>query len=929
MLFYLAFAIGLVKRHWYDAKTFTSVWNAKGDQWFAARKGTVSPFEEGDRLVSINGDQSASWLGPWKWYRAVQVDQTLNYEIERNGKVIPVETVIKNRELSVADSIEQFLKSFALLAMAALMGLMRPGFVTAQLGFWAGLISSYLFACAAVTPVSASLQGWERFIDLIPYQPIHFAVGYHFLSKFPAPVAESFIWKSIRRGIYALAIWLWLPKSIWSICMDLGWEVPRSTVIRPAWVLYVYDLTAPALFPLLYFIAGAAMLAVVFRNYRLISDEVDRRRMRFGAAGAIPPLVFALINGVLGTVTHFTGLAVDSQKLRYIGTVLVILAPLTLAYAVLKHRLMGIRLVIRRGVQYLLAKNVLRVILLLPLILIAWELVTHPNRTLSDLFRQQSVTFYILIFALAAFSLRYRKSMQEWIDRRFFRTVYSQERILLELLDDVKNADSLQDISQMVASKIDAALHPKDIFIFYRKDATTGFTLGYPDDHRANRALDLLRQREILDSLENGASSPVMISTMGDRFTEPVHSSQSSLIVPLTGVNQRLAGVLWLDEKKSEEPYSARDRDLLQAIAGQIAMAYENLHLREQLEEEVRVRINVMGRLDKESINLLKECPICGRCYDRTVDHCTVDGSELTMNTPVERVIDKKFRLDRRIGVGGMGSVYEAADLRLGRKVAIKIMVGRLFGNRSALRRFEREARASARLRHPNIVTIHDFGPLQGEGAYLVMEYIEGNPWRTEITSRSGLTTEDLTTLFDQFGLAMIAAHEAGIVHRDLKPENLIVTREPNGRLQLTVLDFGLAKIKEVEAEENNRSMLTATGVVMGTLRYMSPEQLAGSEVDARSDIYAMGLILIETLFGNFPTRLKDLPVWIENHLQEHAERNAGWNSQPLQDVLRKVLAKEVEKRYPTVAEFHKDLLQVLKDCPGFVSSVVEAPPQR
>ncbi len=928
MLFYLAFSIGLLKRHWHEAKTFSSVWIAKGDHWYTAKRGTVAPFQQNDRLVAIDGDSTAEWLGPWKWYRRVQIGEKLRYDIERDGRKLSIETVIRARELNVLDSVIQFLKSFALLAMAALMGLMRPGFVTAQVGFWAGLISSYLFACAAVTPVSASLQGWERFIDLIPYQPLHFAVGYHFLSKFPAPVAESLPWRILRRVIYALAIWLWLPRSIWSICVDLGWEIPRSMILRPSWVLSFHDVTAPALFPLLYFIAGGAMLAVVFRNYRLIQDEVDRRRMRFGAAGAIPALVLALINGILGTISQLTGVAVDSQSLRYLGTVLVILAPLSLAYAVLKHRLMGIRFVIRRGVQYLLAKNVLRVILFLPLLLTGWEIVTQPNKTLADIIRQQSITFDIIIFCLAAFSLRYRKSMQEWIDRRFFRSVYSQEKILLELLDDVKSADSLQEISQMVASKIDAALHPKDLFIFYRKDATTEFTIGYPEDHRGNYALNLLRQREILDSLESGANTPVMISTMGD-VVQPIDAPQHSLLVPLTGANQRLAGVLWLDEKKSEEPYTARDRDLLQAIAGQIAMAHENLNLREKLDEEVRVRINVIGRLDKEAVNLLKECPSCGSCYDRSIEHCTIDGAELTMNTPVERVIDKKFRLDRRIGVGGMGSVYEAADLRLGRKVAIKIMIGRLFGNRAALRRFEREARASARLRHPNIVTIHDFGPLQGEGAYLVMEYIAGDSWRNQINPPQGMSTANITSLFDQFGLAMIAAHEAGIVHRDLKPENLILTQTPESRFHLTVLDFGLAKVREIEMGEGNRSTITATGVVMGTLRYMSPEQLAGDEVDVRSDIYAMGLILVETLFGSFPTKLKELPVWIENKLQAQAERNPGWDYHPLQDVLTKVLARNLTERYQTVTEFHADILRVLKDCPDFVTDSVEVPPTR
>lgn len=918
MVLHLAVSVGLIKRHWYEAKYFEIAWIPRGDSWFTPREGASPPFAAGDRLVSINGDATASYRGVLPWYRSARIGDSLTVVVERQGRLVTIDIKARAKSLSALEIVEQLLKSLALLGMAALMGLMRPGFITARLGFWAGFIGSYLFAWAATSNVSSSLSGWERYFYMVPYHPLQFAIGYHFLSMFPAPRPESKLWRLLKAVFYTVAIWLWLPRALWSVVAVLELNLRRSDVIRPFWLLETYDVTTPLLISTLHLFAGLGMLAVVARNYRSITDEVDRRRMRFGAIGTVPPLIVLLVLGLIQTFSNVTAITIDTQFLRHFSAFLVILAPITLAYAVIKHRLMGIRFVIRRGVQYLLAQNVLRVILLLPLLLIGWEIASHPDRTLAEIVRQQSVTFQIIVFSLAAFSLRYRKTMQEWIDRRFFRSVYSQERILLELLDEVKTADSLQEVSQLVASKIDAALHPKDLFIFYRKDASTGFTLGYPEDMRAHQALDLLRQRDILDTLETGANTPVLISTMNAGAMEPIDMSQASLLVPLTGGNQKLAGVLWLDEKKSEEPYSARDRDLLQAIAAQIAMVYENINLREKLEEEVRVRINVIGRLDRESINLLKECPTCGLCYDRTVEHCTVDGAELTMNTPVERVIEKKYRLDRRLGTGGMGSVYEANDLRLGRKVAIKVMVGRLFGNRAALRRFEREARASARLRHRNIITIHDFGRLEGEGAYLVMEYIEGISWRSELSSRRAIPPREAAGLFDQFSEAMVAAHTAGVVHRDLKPENLILTPHPEETLHVTVLDFGLAKVREMELAEANHSAITATGVVMGTLRYMSPEQLAGNDVDTRSDVYSMGLILLETLFGGFPNKMRELHPWIETVLRLEADRNPGWHPEYLHDVLSRVLARNRDSRYATVAEFQSQLHPVLRRCPIF-----------
>ena len=189
---------------------------------------------------------------------------------------------------------------------------------------------------------------------------------------------------------------------------------------------------------------------------------------------------------------------------------------------------------------------------------------------------------------------------------------------------------------------------------------------------------------------------------------------------------RRLVGFILLGEKKSEEPYTREDRELLEAMAAQIAIVYENATLKRRVEEEERVRREVLDRLEGAQFNVVKQCPRCGACHDRTDEYCRRDGAPLVLSLPVERTIGGKYRLERAIGGGGMGSVYEATDLRLARPVAVKIMPARSFGDRTALRRFEREAQAVARLRHPHIVTVHDYGPLQAEGAYLVMELLTG-----------------------------------------------------------------------------------------------------------------------------------------------------------------------------------------------------------
>jgi eukaryotic-like serine/threonine-protein kinase len=245
----------------------------------------------------------------------------------------------------------------------------------------------------------------------------------------------------------------------------------------------------------------------------------------------------------------------------------------------------------------------------------------------------------------------------------------------------------------------------------------------------------------------------------------------------------------------------------------------------------------------------VKECPGCGACYDSTEQFCTTDGLELILALPLERTVDGKYRLEQVLGKGGMGAVYRATDLRLDRQVAVKVLTGNLFSDQTLLRRFEREARASARLNHPNIAAIHDYGRTAGDGAYLVMELIDGVTLRQELRRVDHLPASVAADLFNQLLEGVKAAHAAGIIHRDLKPENvLIAQREHTGKV-VKIVDFGLAKLRIVDASDPNT--LTIPGVVMGTISYMSPEQLTAEEVDERSDIFSLAVMLVEILTGS------------------------------------------------------------------------------
>jgi len=261
------------------------------------------------------------------------------------------------------------------------------------------------------------------------------------------------------------------------------------------------------------------------------------------------------------------------------------------------------------------------------------------------------------------------------------------------------------------------------------------------------------------------------------------------------------------------------------------------------------------------------------------------------------------------LGAGGMGEVYRATDTRLDRAVAIKVLPGELARDAAALARFEREAKAVAALSHPNILALHDFST-EGDLAYAVMELLEGETLRARLAG-GAIAPRKAIEYGVQIARGLAAAHERGVIHRDLKPENLFVTRDE----RVKILDFGLAKRSvSAEAETMELDERTGPGTVLGTVGYMSPEQVRGEEVDARSDLFSFGIVLYEMLAGQRAFRGESAVETMSAILKEEPPELAatGRDLPPgLDRIVRHCLEKKREVRFQSARDLAFDLESV------------------
>ncbi len=314
----------------------------------------------------------------------------------------------------------------------------------------------------------------------------------------------------------------------------------------------------------------------------------------------------------------------------------------------------------------------------------------------------------------------------------------------------------------------------------------------------------------------------------------------------------------------------------------------------------------------------MKECPACRRCFPDDINHCPQDGDATTQSLLGEPILDARYQLERRLGQGGMGVVFQARHIFLKTSHAIKVILPDLVGNDPMLvTRFRQEALAAAAIRHPNIIAVTDFGVVRGTMPFLVMEFVKGKSLQELLAEEGPMPPRRALELMNAIGAGVSAAHRQNIVHRDLKPLNIMTQDNMSAAEGVKILDFGLAKIKS--GELLGSFVQAKTTGLMGSPFYMAPEQWSDEEPDSRADVYSLGIILYQMLAGDVPFKGTAIPSIMRKHLTlpPPSFQSIGVEIDPaIEAVVRHALEKDVAARTPSVGEFLIELRNAVNATP-------------
>jgi hypothetical protein len=742
----------------------------------------------GDKIVGLNGlkiSARADWIA---LQTNVTAQRPTDFEILRDGQPRVITLTVQRDSWSnrtVNERIRFVMGrsgAFIMLATACLVAFARPDNVSA-------LIGALLFATLAVidpSPPTGSAAAWRALPGIaglllwIPALSQLLSPGFlfTFCATFPRKLIRS-------RVIWAL---IWIPNSI---AFALFARFTFFNVYDPERALGMLPdriIVGISTMGVVYFAGGIVAMTL---NYRLLDDANEKRRVRLLVAGVMAAMVVSPLT-FLPAVFPATDVVFGSIWWALFAGILVFwFFPLSFAYSVLRHRLFDIRIIVRQGLQYALARRGLLLVIPALAVILLLDLLDHSDQTLGAILRSRG-WFYAVVAGLAAIVYNKRQTWLDHLDRKFFRDHYDANQLLREVIEDARTGRHLQTIGPSVLSRIQSALHPVFVAVLQRRLDDDRFRPVFVSP--ADFVSPQIKADSKLAQLAQVAGKPLQVSAAEKWISDELAEYAGIDLVAPINANT----LLILGRKRSEEPYSREDENLLATIAASLAIAS-----------------------DKPAESVTK---------------------------PHSRKLANRYRLDECIGRGGMGAVYAGHDESLERPVAIKLIRQDLAADSDTAARFHSEAKAIAAITHRNVVTIYDFG-IEEQQPFIVMELLKGRTLRTELEANKVLPSARALEILIPVCDAVEEAHDRGIIHRDLKPENIFLAVAGKSET-IKVLDFGLAKT--IAANKSNAP--TAVTQLAGTPHYMAPEQLMGESPKPSWDLWALSVVACEILTGQRPT---------------------------------------------------------------------------
>jgi tRNA A-37 threonylcarbamoyl transferase component Bud32 len=779
-----------------------------------------------DLVVAVNGHQLRTPRDYRAFTASARVDESQTYVFDRSGRQFVV--AITPRRIprsSRLPFVPGYIARFVSLALSLVVIYKRPEDPVARLG----AVSLASLACIGAPDWPVGLAGtwrhlplplgallWPACLSAFAVGPIMFAL----FARFPRAVIR-------RRWVWVASLTPGALVTVWAAAylMLAVYRPERSADLLRDWFTSVAPLSLPA-----YFAAGIAILVA---SHFQSADLNERRRIRVLLLG-MSAAGFGLLFGAVGIVLRERGShSMFADPAPSLICVLLIALPSAFAYAIIAQRLFDIRILVRLGLRYALARR--SILVLAPALLagIVVDLLLHGDRPLVEILWQRGWA-YLTLVGVAAAAFWYRTGWLASIDRRFFRERYDAQPIFTQIIQDVRTVGQLDAVAARTVSRMRVAFHSSFVALMVREPDRDDFE-ALSVTPETNRAPHLTKDSTVV-GLVRVIGKPVdfanapdwLVDHLSDDDFVALHADGIELVAPIvTSTTDRREAMLVFGPKRSEEPYSREDRELVASIADSLAMLVQPPSVEADAEQG------------------FAECPQCGSCDSTGATRCAEDGSPL-VPVALSRVLGGRYTIQRRLGLGGMGAVYQARDVTLERLVAVKVIRDEMLASPDAADRFRREALLAASFTHPNVVTVHDFGIADRRRGYLVMELLSGATLREALRQGRWSASRTLQVMRGVC-LAVDEAHRRQLIHRDLKPENIFLVRDDVPK----VLDFGIAKSVVVGSAA---TFHTATNVAIGTLDYMSPEQRRGGIAAPSWDVWALAVIACEMLTGETPS---------------------------------------------------------------------------